>query len=291
MTWSFELVAGPYGERTDGPVWDGTGVVFASNGENAIRRFDPSSFSVSVFRPHWIRIRGLAFDAQGTLFGCQSGSRRIVRFNGDGSASPLRARLDGQLHNCPDDLAIDRTGRIWFSDPYDPVPPRGPHIRPFLEHQSVLRLERIDSNDSWRLQRMTFDTRCPRGIALSPDEHTLYVADSEDDPSGTHEVRAYPVQPDGTLGAGRVFHRFSPEYRGVDGLRLDREGNVLACVADDGAAGAICVISPSGTVQETHVLPSGQPTSCAFGDPGREALYVTTSEGNHFRVANTGHGG
>lgn len=283
MTWDFELVAGPFGGRTDGPVWDGSGLIFASNSENAIRRYDPATRDASVFRPHWIRIRGLAFGADGTLFGCQSGSRRIVRFNEDGSASPVRARLDGQMHNCPDDLAIDRQGRIWFSDPLDPEPPRGPHIRPFLDHQSVLRLERGDGREeSWRLERMTHDTRCPRGLALSADERTLYVADSDEEPAGAREIRAYPIDDDGALGAGRVLCRLGAEYSGVDGLRLDSEGNVLACVASARGAGAICVIAPTGALLATNVLPEGQPTSCAFGDGDR--LYVTTAEGHLFRV-------
>ena len=171
-----------------------------------------------------MRIRGLAFSADGTLYGCQSGSRRIVRFNADGSACPIRARLDGELHNCPDDLAIDRQGRIWFSDPHDRVPPRGPDIRPFLDHQSVLRLDPPAPDGRSRLHRMTRDTRRPRGVVLSADEQTLYVADSEDDPAGIDELRAYPIQDDGALGGGLVLHRFGGEHRGVDGLCLDTDG-------------------------------------------------------------------
>jgi len=95
MAREFELVAGPYGEMTDGPIWDGSGLVFSSIGESCIRRYDPSTREATVFRPHWMRIRGLAFDADGTLSGCQSGSRRIVRFNADGSADELRVRGRG----------------------------------------------------------------------------------------------------------------------------------------------------------------------------------------------------
>src|SRR5207237_1298281 len=219
------------------------------------------------------------------LFGCQSGSRRIVRFNEDGSASPVRARLDGQLHNCPDDLVIDRRGRIWFSDPHDPEPPRGPDCRPFLDHQSVLRLEQTDDDDGWRLQRMTADTRCPRGVALSLDERTLYVADSEDDPGGVHEIRAYSVPDDGPMGSGRVLFSLGPEYAGVDGLRLGPAGHLLACVAARSGPGAICVIATDGNLLEAHRLPEGQPTSCAVGGPERDVIYVTTAEGHLFRAA------
>lgn len=311
MAWDFELVAGPYGGKTDGPVWDGQGLLFSCGPQNAILRYDPASNSVSEFRRHWQRVRGLAFDSGGILYGCQSGSRRIVRFNQDGSTSPVRARLDGQLHNCPDDLAIDSQGRIWFSDPYDPEPPRGPDIRPFLDHASVLRLERphFDSEaqgegrsaDEWRLHRMTFDTSCPRGVLLSPDERTLYVADSEDvlrqaqheRSGGAAELRAYPIQDDSTLGDPRVLHRFGADDSGADGMCLDREGNIVACAGwtKGGPGPMIYVVSASGQVVDSQPTPADEPTNCAFGDADLASLYVTTAEGHLFRVRDSGRRG
>lgn len=315
MAWSFELVAGPYGGRTDGPLWDGQGLLFACGPRNAILRYDPASNSVSEFRRHWQRVRGLAFDRGGTLYGCQSGSRRIVRFNADGSASHVRARLDGQLNNCPDDLAIDSQGRIWFSDPNDPEPPRGPDIRPFLDHASVLRLEQPHADQEgegasaeeegrwageWRSQRITFDTRCPRGVLLSPDERTLYVADNEDPlreaderGGGPAELRAYPIQDDGTLGDPRVPHRFGADDSGADGMCLDREGNIVACAGwtKGGPGPMIYIFSPRGEVLEAQPVPADQPTNCAFGDAHLGSLYVTTEEGHLFRVRDSGRRG
>jgi len=211
----------------------------------------------------------LAFDRASVLYGAQAGSRRIVRFDPDGSAAPIRAKLDGQMHNCPEDLAIDAQGRIWFSDPFDTTVPRGPDLFPLLDHASVLRLE-PDGDGGWDLRRMTFDTRYPRGLALSEDERTLYITDSPIE--GPAAIRTYPVQDDGTLGSGRTL--YEDPGGGLDGLRIGPDGNLIVCGSD------VCVISPDGHLLASHATPDGRPAGCAFGD----ALYVSTIEGHLYRV-------
>jgi gluconolactonase len=272
--WHFELVAGPYGGLVDALAWDGQGLLFSVLTQDKLLRYEPATGQVSVFRPYWIRIRGLAFDRAGVLYGAQAGSRRIVRFNTDGSASPIRARLDGQMHNCPEDLAIDAQGRIWFSDPYDRVVPRGPDLFPLLDHASVLRLER-DGSDGWQLQRMTFDTRYPRGIALSPDERTLYVTDSPLEGAG--DVRAYSIRDYGALGPARTLYEDS--QGGLDGLRVAPDGTLVICGAE------LCLVSPEGQLLDSHRLPAGRPAACSFGG---DALYVSTTEGHLYRVRRSG---
>ena len=105
--WKFELVAGPFKGATEGPVWDGKTLLFSVPAENRILRYDPLSGAVTDFRKYTNRTKGLAFAPDGLLYGCQSGSRRIVRFNPDGSTAPLAYSLDGHFHNHPHDLAID----------------------------------------------------------------------------------------------------------------------------------------------------------------------------------------
>jgi sugar lactone lactonase YvrE len=104
MDWEFELIAGPYGGTTEGPAWDGEALLFTHIPESRILRYDPRSGAVTEFRKYTSRTNGLAFSANGHLYGCQSGSRRIVRFNSDGSTSVLADRLDGyfrrQAHSC-----------------------------------------------------------------------------------------------------------------------------------------------------------------------------------------------
>lgn len=287
MDWSFELVAGPYDELVDGPVWDGAGLLFCLVEASRILRYEPWSGAITEFRRFAARTRALGFDTEGNLYGCQSGARRIVRYNRDGSTTPMEARLDGGFHNYPDDLAVDRHGRIWFSDPIDPIPIGG-QAYPDLDHASVLRLE-LQEGGKGKLRRMTFDTTAPRGVCISSDEQTLYVAESSAQPDGKRELRAYPILADGTLGPYAVVHRFGAGP-GADGLCLDRKGNLLACAGGQasGADAVISVIAPDGKVLETHPVPGGRATNCAFGDPGLTSLYVTTADGHLYRVVDTG---
>lgn len=293
MEWDFELVAGPFGGPTDGPVWDSEALLFSVYPDRRILRYNPNSGAVTEFRRYMPRVKGLAFDAHGTLYGCQSGSRRIIRFNGDGSASPMEHWLDGHMHNYPDDLVIDRKGRIWFSDPHDPVPAQGPQLQGPLDHASVLRLE-LSPDRTWRIFRVTYDTTCPRGVLLSPDERTLYVAESNDDEAdGSRELRAYPIREDGRLGPYTVLHTFGADqrgpHRGVDGMCLDGASNIVACAgwARSGPGPIIYVFSPTGRVLESHPTPADNPTNCAFGDADLSSLYVTTAEGHLYRIRNT----
>ncbi|MFQ5878805.1 MAG: SMP-30/gluconolactonase/LRE family protein, partial [Dehalococcoidia bacterium] len=261
-----------------------------------ILRHDPRSGETTDFRRYTNRTNGLAFSADGQLYGCQGGSRRIVRFNADGSTSLLEYRLDGHFHNHPNDLAIDEQGRIWFTDPYGRLPAPGPQLQGPLDHASVLRLERrVDR--TWTIRRMTYDTTSPNGILVSQDQRTLYVAESDYGEDKRRELRAYPIREDGTLGPYTVLHTFGIDqrgvHRGVDGMCLDTEGNIIVCAGWErsGPGPMIYVFSPSGQVLETHPVPVDRPTNCTFGDADLRTLYVTTGEGHLFRVRNTGRQG
>lgn len=297
MAWEFEPVAGPYRGSTDGAVWDGKSLSFSVYPEGFILQFHPETGEVTEFRRYMLRVRGLAFDRQGTLYGAQSGVRRIVRFNADGSTSRMESRIDGRLHNQPDDLAIDRQGRIWFSDPHDPESSEG-GPDPFgpLDHASVLRLEPTQ-NGAWRIRRMTYDTREPRGVLVSPDECTVYVAECNKEPEGKREIRAYPILEDGSLGPYRVLHTFGKDHRGphrgADGMCLDQDGNIVACAGSNeaGPGPMVYVFSPEGRILEMHPVPGDCPTNCGFGDPDRTSVYVTTGEGQLLRARNTGRTG
>ncbi|MFQ5861374.1 MAG: SMP-30/gluconolactonase/LRE family protein [Dehalococcoidia bacterium] len=295
MSWDFELVAGPYGSTTDGPAWDGEALLFTHVGASRILRYDPRSSEVTELRRWTNRTSGLAFSASGVLYGCQSGSRRIVRFNPDGSTSLLAEKLGDHLHNQPYDLVVDQQGRIWFSDPHGSLPASGPQVQGPLDHASVLRLEKPLRD--WTIQRMTYDTTVPSGVLLSQDERTLYVAENSYEPHGSRELRAYPILEDGTLGSHTLLHTFGSDYRGVHrgiaGMCLDSEGNIIACAGWDrsGPGPTVYVFAPSGRVLESHAVPADRPTNCTFGDSDLRTLYVTTDEGHLYRVRNTGRQG
>ena len=113
MSWDFELIAGPYGGTTEGPVWNGEAVLFTHIPASRILRYDPKTGETSEYFTGTNRTNGLCFDAQGNLYGCQSGGRRIVMFGKDGTTiSSLPHEFDGKAHTNPNDLAVDKPGRL-----------------------------------------------------------------------------------------------------------------------------------------------------------------------------------
>ena len=292
MDWDFELVAGPYGGTSEGPAWDGEAMLFTDIPNSRIMRFDPETGDCTEYRTDTQGTNGLMFDAEGRLYGCSGRGRTIMHFAPDGSNVPLPNLLDGKRHNTPNDLAIDRKGRIWFTDPNGRLSDEEREI----DHSSVLRLDPDpEAEGGWTLQRMTYGTSAPNGLLLSTDQRTLYVIQS--DYQGVRDLRAYPLLDDDTLGDFMVLHSFGEDFRGVhrglDGMCLDVEGNIVACGGwrQAGPGPMVYVFAPSGRILETHPVPVDWPTNCAFGGRGLDILYVTTHGGHLFRVANTGKKG
>lgn len=292
MAWSFELVAGPYKGRTGGLAWDGTAMLFSAVQEERILRYDPEAKKSGDFRKYTGRTNGIALAADGTVFGAQEGGRRVVHFLKDGSTAPTLDLLRGRHHNQPTDVIVDRKGRVWIADAWNGTPPYGPPVYPFLDHASVLRLER-DRRRVWKLERMTHDTRGPRSVLLSADEKTLYVADGDADRGDQCLLCAYPVKRDGGIGASKVLLEFAPAERGIEGMCLDSEGNIVACAGwkKGGLGPMVYLISASGTVLEMHAAPADLPMRCAFGDAGLASLYLTAADGGLYRATNTGRRG
>jgi len=153
-----------------------------------------------------------------------------------------------------------------------------------LDHESIFRLDA--SGDGYDITRITFDTTRPNGLIVTPDVKTLFVAQSDYGPDVKQELRAYPILEDGSVGDHEVVHNFYP-HRGIDVMRLDAEGNIVATAgwAQSGPGPMIYVFSPQGRVLETHPIPEGiSPTNCAFGDADLTSLYVTGNEGSLFRA-------
>ena len=287
MSWDFELVAGPFGGTTEGPVWDGEAVIFTHIPESRLLRYDPSTGETTEYFTNVNHVNGLCFDAAGNLFGCQQGGRRIVRFEKDGqTVASLPHTLDGKRHNNPNDLVVDKSGRIWFSDPYSGIGNSGPQE---LDHMSVLRLDPTGDGD-YELKRVTTDITRPNGVIISRDQKTLYVAQSDYGLDRVRELRAYPINDDGSLGEYESLHTFGVDHRGaqrgVDGMTLDTDGNIIACAGwESGGPGPmIYVFSPQGRVLETHPIRAERATNCCFGDADMKTLYVTTGGGHLFRA-------
>ena len=292
MAWKFERVAGPYKGRTGGLAWDGQGMLFSAVAEEQILRYDPSSEKTEAFRKWTGRTNGLAIAKDGTVFGAQEGGRRVIHFLKDGSTAPTEELLDGAHHNQPVDLTIDSKGRLWIADPYNSQPPYGPPAYPFLPHASVLRMDGYGAG-LYRLTRVTHDTLGPRAVLLSPDEKILYVADGDVERGDVTQLLAYPINEHGTASHPKTLLTFAPNERGIEGMCLDSEGNIVACMgwAKSGSPGSVVVVSPGGTILETHPAPADAPMRCAFGDADLGSLYVTAADGGLYRARSIGRKG
>ena len=297
MAWQFELVAGPFEGPTGGVVWDPSRgqVLFSTIDEGRLLRFDPVSKALSELRRYTNRINGLALGPNGELYGAQEGGRRLVEFTSDGRTVPVDALLDGKYHNQPSDLVVDRRNRIYFTDPRHAVIPFGPSIFPFLDHCSVLRLERNDRR-AWVATRLTYDTVSPRAVLLSSDEKALYVADGEPREGQCRELRAYPIRGDGSLDHPIVLHAFPADHRGqhrgIEGMCLDAGGNIVAVGGwqRSGPGPLVYVFTPGGAITETHPIPADLPNKCCFGGRDLDLFYVTTAGGCLYQ-ARTGRDG
>jgi gluconolactonase len=292
MDWKFHLVAGPFKGRTGGLAWDGAAMLVSAVQEERILRFDPATGMADVFRKVTGRTNGIAVAADGAVFGAQEGGRRVIQFLKDGSTAPTCDLLGGRHHNQPADVIVDSRGRVWIADAWNGTPPYGPPVYPFLDHASVLRLER-ERRRGWTLKRMTRDTRGPRSVLLSADEKTLYVADGDAERGDQCRLLAYPVKGDGGLGPCRVLIEFAPAERGIEGMCFDRVGNIVACAGwkKGGLGPMVCLISSSGTVLETHPAPADMPMRCAFGDTDLASLYLTAGDGGLYRAKDIGRRG
>jgi gluconolactonase len=285
--WNWELLAGPE-VITEGPVWDGAGLIYSSIDNNEIRRFDPVANAIAVLFRNTSATNGLALGPDGALYACEGASGAIARYDATGKKTVLVSQYEGKRFNSPNDLVLDRAGRIWFTDPR-----YGDQTGRELDHDSVYRLTPPNqSGAAWEIERLTFDTTRPNGLLLSPDEQTLYVAQSDYNPGSVRQLRAYPIQADGSLGACTVLHDFG-DARGIDGMCWDESNQIVATCGWElsGPGSRIAVFSTDGTVIEEHPVPEGRPTNCAFGGENLTDLYVTTLVGHLYRVANTGRRG
>ena len=140
MSWRFQLLGRPYGGVTEGPVWDGEAIYFTHIPTSRIMRYDPDTKVITEARSGTNHTNGLAHDSQGRLYGCCSGGRAIVRFEPDGTTTTIANKLDGAKLNTPNDLAVDRKGRVWFTNPWN-AGNIDPSEREELDNRSVLRAD------------------------------------------------------------------------------------------------------------------------------------------------------
>jgi sugar lactone lactonase YvrE len=256
------------GEFTEGPAPAADGAILFSDIGDRIMRYDPQTGKTTVFRTPSGKSNGLKFNPAGHLVACEGaapgGQRRISITDSQGNVRTLADRFEGKRFNSPNDLAIATAGRVYFTDPrYVGDEPRE------LDFEAVFLVE-----PSGVVRVVTRDVQKPNGIIVTPDNKTVYVADNSNLPDGNHQLLAFVVQSDGTLAQKRVLHNFGPNRRGIDGMTLDRQGNIYA-TAGSGTQAGIYVFGPAGQ-HLAYVATPGDPSNCVFGI-GKEAstLYIT----------------
>jgi gluconolactonase len=279
---------------SEGPQWRRSGgyLLFTDIPKNTVHRWSEADGLHVFLRPagytgpnppgRELGSNGLAFDAADRLVLADHGNRRIARLNEENfTRETLADRFEGKRLNSPNDLVIHSSGAIYFTDP--PYGLRGLDRDPAkeLEFNGVYRL-----SPTGELTLLTRELSFPNGIAFSPDERTLYVANS--DPARPIWM-AFDVRDDGSVENGRIFFDAAPiaarGKRGLpDGMAVDRHGNLFAT-----GPGGVLVLSPDG--RHLGSIETGQATSnCAFGDDGSSLFITADSYLLRVRLQTTGLG-
>lgn len=263
---------------TEGPVWRPQEQVlwFSDVVGNVVRQWSPDG-AVKVLIEKaggdpgnvppggFVGPNGEINDKDGFVLICQHTGRRIVRVGKDLQLTPLVERYEGKRFNSPNDLVYRSDGALYFTDP-----PYG------LAKQDADPAKEIAFNGVYRLKNGKLDaiikdlTR-PNGIAFSPDQKVLYVANSDE----KHKVwMRYDVADDGSVSNGKVFFDVTAEKEnGVpDGMKIDSLGNVYGA-----GPGGVWVFSPDGRHLGT-IKPPETPANCNWGDDGK-SLYITATTG------------
>jgi gluconolactonase len=244
--------------------------------------FDARSGATTVWRADSGRSNGLLFDGSGRLLACEGnefgplGRRRITRTDlATGAIEVLTDRFDGAQYNAPNDIAVRTNGQIFFTDPC-----YGDRATMQMSHESVYR---IDPDGHVTRVISQPDIQRPNGIALSPDESTLYLVDSCPVIGGNRKIWAFDLAPGGTVSRQRVVFDFAPG-RGGDGMAVDRQGNLYVAAGIIRPRGphettevppGIFVISPAGALLGRLPIPEDVLTNVTFGGDDLRTLYIT----------------
>ena len=186
---------------------------------------------VSVYRAPSGYANGQTRDCQGRLISCSHRERCLFRTELDGSITRLVDRHDGRRLNSPNDVAVKSDGTIWFTDPLYGIQTDYEGGRQASEQPPALY--RFDPG-SGEINVAAGDFDGPNGLAFSPDERRLYVAETGDQTTDNPKqyIRAFDVDAAGRLSGGDIFHKIEPGY--ADGLCVDEDGNLWSSAARRG---------------------------------------------------------
>jgi len=270
-----EKVAGGF-QFTEGPLWRPDGRLWFSDViGNVVRSVTPSG-QVQVLIQNsggassapagsYIGSNGMIADKDGTVLLCQHTNRDIVRVGKDLQMTPYLEKFEGKRFNSPNDLVYRSDGSLYFTDP-----PYG-LLKQDDDPAKELKFNAVFRYAGGKLQPVIQDLTRPNGIAFSPDQNVLYIANSDDQ---RKVWMRYDVAADGAVSNGRVFADVTAEKEdgNPDGMKIDALGNVYGS-----GPGGVWVFSPDGKHLGT-IKPPETPANCNWGDDGK-TLYITARTG------------
>lgn len=252
---------------SEGPAWFAAGryLVWSDIPNNRMMRWDETSEQVSVFRQPSNNSNGNTVDDQGRLVTCEHLTRRVTRTEHDGSITVLADKFEGKRLNSPNDVVVKSDGSIWFTDPSYGILTdyEGERAEPELP----CCVYRIGTNGT--ISRVADDFEKPNGLAFSPDEGHLYVADTGAThlPNGPRHIRKLTIVNDGlALGQSEVFAECTAGL--FDGFRCDTAGRIWSSAAD----GVHCY-DPQGTLIGKILIPEIV-SNITFGGAKRNRLFI-----------------
>ncbi len=253
----------------EGPVWFGDAgcLLFSDIPTDRILRWTPD-IGVSTYRAPSNHANGHTRDRQGRLISCEHGARRVTRTELDGSITVIADAFEGKPLNSPNDVVVKSDDSIWFTDPHYGIMT---NYEGFAAEQELpCHVYRVDPS-SGSISAVITDFECPNGLAFSPDESRLYVAETGTmfDPNAEKHIRVFDVAGDGSLSGGDIFHVVNPGL--ADGIRVDTDGNIWSSAGD----GVHC-ISPDGVLLGKILIPETVSNLC-FGGHAKHRLFITAT--------------
>jgi gluconolactonase len=249
----------------EGPAYFPAGryLVWSDIPNDRMLRWDEGDGHVSTFRAPAGHTNGHTVDPEGRLVSCEHLARRVTRTEVDGTISVLAEHFEGRRLNSPNDVVVRSDGSIWFTDPSYGIDHDYEGLRQERELDGC-HVYRIDAATR-EITRVTDDFDRPNGLAFTPDEQRLFIADS----GAPHHIRAFDVVDGRTLSGGEVFAVCDTGI--FDGFRFDEAGRLWTSAGD----GVHC-FDPDGTLLGKIHVPEAVANVC-FGGPHRNRLFITAS--------------
>lgn len=252
---------------SEGPVWFAAGryLLWSDIPNNRIMRWDETDGSVSIFRQPANNANGHTVDRQGRLVSCEHLSRRVTRTELDGRITVIADRHDGRRFNSPNDVVVKSDGSVWFTDPSYGILAdyEGDRAESEIGACHVYRV-----SPSGDVSAVATDYLKPNGLAFSPDEALLYIADTgaTHHANGPRHIRCHRVRADGSLAGGELFAECTNGL--FDGFRVDSQGRIWTSAAD----GVHCY-APDGRLIGKVRIPELVANVC-FGGPKLNRLFI-----------------